>query len=96
MPLDIYDTDSSDWYKLPSIDRFRHISFMVEHNIFIHGGFDQDAPNIPTSTILRIDLNKFFHSHPALFKGLAFEMGKDIFTASSNSNPRLRGSRDHQ
>ena len=97
MPLDIYDTDSSDWYKLPSIDRFRHISFMVEHNIYIHGGFDQDAPNIPTSTILRIDLNKYFHSYPVLFKGLAFEMGRDVFTVSpSSSNPRLRGSRDHQ
>jgi hypothetical protein len=41
MSLDIYDTDSSDWYKLPSIDRFRHACFMVEHDIFIHGGFDQ-------------------------------------------------------
>ena len=96
MPLDIYDTDSSDWYKLPSIDRFRHISFMVDHNIYIHGGFDQEAPNIPTSTILRIDLNKFFHSQPPLFKGLAFELGKDFFTVNTNTNPRLRGSRDHQ
>jgi len=96
MPLDIYDTDSSDWYKLPNIDRFRHISFMIEHNIFIHGGFDQEAPNVPTSSILRIDLNKFFHSQPALFKGLAFELGKDVFTVSHQSNPRLRGSRDHQ
>lgn len=48
MPLDIYDTDSSDWYKLTSIDRFRHSCFMIEHEIFIHGGFDQSAPNIPT------------------------------------------------
>jgi hypothetical protein len=41
MPFEIYDTESSDWYKLPSIDRFRHISFMIEHYIYIHGGFDQ-------------------------------------------------------
>ena len=72
MPLDIYDTDSSDWYKLPSIDRFRHISFMIEHHIYIHGGFDQEAPNVPTSSILKIDLNKLFQPHPPLYKGLAF------------------------
>jgi hypothetical protein len=72
MPLDIYDTDSSDWYKLPSIDRFRHAVFMINHDIFVHGGFDQEAPNIPTESTLRIDLNKAFGPYPALFKGLAF------------------------
>lgn len=41
MPLDIYDTDTSDWYKLKNIDRFRHACFLVDHFIYIHGGFDQ-------------------------------------------------------
>ncbi len=72
MPLDIYDTDSSDWYKLPNIDRFRHICFMIEQMVYIHGGFDQQAPNIPTDSVLKLDLNKIFNSQPALFKGLAF------------------------
>jgi len=72
MSLDIYDTDSSDWYKLPSIDRFRHVAFMIDHYIFIHGGFDQTAPNIPTDTTICLDLNKMFAQYPPLFKGLAF------------------------
>jgi len=96
MPLDIYDTDSSDWYKLPSVDRFRHITFMVDHFIYVHGGFDQDAPNVPTDSIIRLDLNKLFTSNPALYKGLAFELGKDVFTTTHNTNPKLKGSRDHQ
>lgn len=24
LPFEIYDTESSDWYKFPSIQRFRH------------------------------------------------------------------------
>jgi hypothetical protein len=44
MPLDIYDIDSSDWYKLPNIDRFRHASFMIEHNVYIHGGLIGKPP----------------------------------------------------
>jgi hypothetical protein len=96
MPLDIYDTDSSDWYRLPCVDRFRHTCFLIEHHIFIHGGFDQEAPNVPTDSMIRIDLNKSFASYPALFKGLAFELGKDVFTATHTNNPRLRGSKDHQ
>lgn len=78
MALDIYDTDTSDWYKLNNIERFRHSCFMIDHNIYIHGGFDQDMPNIPTDKILCMDLNKVFNTIPALFKGLAYEIGKDI------------------
>lgn len=45
---------------------------MIDHNIYIHGGFDQILPNIPTDKILCLDLNKIFNSVPALFKGLAY------------------------
>jgi protein phosphatase len=48
LPLDIYDTDTSDWYRLHNIERFRHSCFMIDHFIYIHGGFDQQMPNIPT------------------------------------------------
>lgn len=92
MPLDIYDTDSSDWYRLEPIDRFRHISFLFQDYIFIHGGFSQEAPNIPTDAILRIDLNKLFSSHHQLYKGLAFEQGKDVFTAAHGTSPKKRDS----
>ena len=29
MNFDVYDTETSDWYKLPKVDRFRHVSFLV-------------------------------------------------------------------
>lgn len=60
MPLDIYDTDSGDWYRLPTIERFRHAIFLIESNIYIHGGFEQIAPNVPTDSIVKLDLNKAF------------------------------------
>ena len=57
MYLDIYDTDTSEWHKLIKIDRFRHVSFLIEDQIYIHGGFDQDVPTVPTESILKLDLN---------------------------------------
>jgi len=30
MHMDVYDTETSDWYKLSKVDRFRHICFLVE------------------------------------------------------------------
>jgi len=59
---------------------------MIDHNIFIHGGFDQVLPNIPTDKILCLDLNKIFNSVPALFKGLAYEIGKDIIIHNPGGN----------
>ena len=72
MPLDIYDTDSSDWYKLPNIERFRHACFLIDGNVYIHGGFDQVTPSVPTDSISKIDLNKAFTKYTALYKSLAF------------------------
>lgn len=59
---------------------------MIDHNIFIHGGFDQEMPNIPTEKILCLDLNKVFNSVPALYKGLAYEIGKDIIIHNPGNN----------
>jgi hypothetical protein len=59
---------------------------MIDHNIFIHGGFDQEMPNIPTDKILCLDLNKVFNSVPALYKGLAYEIGKDIIIHNPGNN----------
>lgn len=59
---------------------------MIDHNIYIHGGFDQVMPNIPTDKILCLDLNKIFNSVPALFKGLAYEIGKDIIIHTPGGN----------
>jgi len=59
---------------------------MIDHNIYIHGGFDQILPNIPTDKILCLDLNKIFNSVPALFKGLAYEIGKDIIIHNQGGN----------
>ena len=55
-----------------NIERFRHACFLCDHNIYIHGGFDQDLPNVPTDSILRLDLNKLLSGNPSLLKGLAF------------------------
>lgn len=71
MPLDIYDTDTSEWHKLGKIDRFRHVCYLLDTYIYIHGGFDQELPTVPTDSIIRLDLNKLFSGIPPLMMGLA-------------------------
>jgi len=38
--LDIYDTETSEWTKFPSVQRFRHASWLVESSLYIYGGFE--------------------------------------------------------
>jgi protein phosphatase len=48
LPFDIYNTESSEWFKLQSIEKFRHAAWIMENYLYVHGGFDQDSPNVPT------------------------------------------------
>lgn len=87
--FDIYDTETSEWFKLQPIEKFRHACWIVDSYLYIHGGFDQDSPNVPTEKLLRIDLAKAFKMHSALFKGLSFETGKDYYTTKNNMKPHI-------
>ena len=98
MPLDIYDTDTSEWHRGPQVDRFRHAAFLKDENLHLYGGFDLAAPNIPTSSIIKINLERMFstNNNPSFFRSLAVETGKDYFSVPTTTDPSLRGSRSHQ
>ena len=66
MPLEIYDSESSEWYKFNSLQRFRHACWSVDSNVYVHGGFEHETPNIPINIIARIDTYKLFHKHDHL------------------------------
>ncbi|CAD8102091.1 unnamed protein product [Paramecium primaurelia] len=89
LPFEIYDTETSDWYKFQPIQRFRHSSWLVEQFLYLHGGFDSDQPNIPTEGILRIDLNKRFAQTPQLLKQMNTIKADQSFSQSFNPKPSL-------
>ena len=60
LSFEIYDTESSDWFKFASIQRFRHASWLIDSTLYLHGGFDSDSPSIPTENILKLDISKIF------------------------------------
>jgi len=53
--LEVYDTESSEWYKFNSIQRFRHSVWTVDNLVYVHGGFEHETPNIPINLIAKID-----------------------------------------
>eukprot|EP00331_Platyophrya_macrostoma_P003524 CAMPEP_0176424724 /NCGR_PEP_ID=MMETSP0127-20121128/10992_1 /TAXON_ID=938130 /ORGANISM="Platyophrya macrostoma, Strain WH" /LENGTH=808 /DNA_ID=CAMNT_0017805805 /DNA_START=70 /DNA_END=2496 /DNA_ORIENTATION=+ len=71
VPFEVYDADSSEWSRFPSIQRFRHACWTLDNILFVYGGFEQESPNIPTETIAKADLSKYFQSNAYLSKYLA-------------------------
>lgn len=87
VPLEVYDTESSDWFKFLSIPRFRHCIWLYETSLFVHGGFDQETPNIPTDKMMQIDLEKLLKNHPNLIKSTGFST-RDVFNPQGIPHPK--------
>jgi len=66
--MEIYDTETSEWYRTSAVQRFRHACWLVENMLYVHGGFEHDSPNIPTDNIARINILKIFQVHEALYQ----------------------------
>ena len=68
VPLEVYDAESSEWCKFASLQRFRHSCWFVDNNVFVHGWFEHETPNIPIDAIARIDALKLFEKHDNLLQ----------------------------
>ena len=73
--LEVYETESSEWHKFECLQRFRHTIWAVDSTIFMHGGFEKETPNIPTNSIVKIDLLTLFQYLPHLKSKLETSIG---------------------
>ena len=60
IPFEIYDTETSEWYRFQPVNRFRHSSWIIGTIIYVHGGFQTDSPNVCFDSIIHIDCKKLF------------------------------------
>ena len=82
--LEVYETESSEWKKFNCLQRFRHSVWVMDHYIYMHGGFENETPNIPTNTIVRLDLL-------TVFKGNQLLLGKLEQFVGSGQGGAARG-----
>lgn len=71
LPLDAYDTVTSNWYRFNSPQRFRSGSWLIDTNLHIYGGFELTTPNIPTDSLIRVNLMNLFSSKSTLKEKIA-------------------------
>lgn len=70
LPIEIYDTDSSEWYTFQTFRRFRHALFIVDSTIFIHGGLEDERHNNPASNLNELNLEILFENEKPLLEKL--------------------------
>lgn len=68
--LEVYETETSDWKKFNSQIRHRHTVWTVDAVVYMHGGFENETPNVPTNSILSLDLTELFSKTPFLLNKL--------------------------
>ena len=66
IPIEIYDTESSQWENVAFFNKFRHTSWIIEDSVFTHGGFQLTDTLFAQNDIIKIDLVKLFNSNEKL------------------------------
>ena len=88
LPTEVYETETSEWTKLLPIERFRHACWVSDTYLYVHAGFEQESPNIPTDSILKIDLAKMLKPHSSLFTSFSQEFPVEPFEETSTHSNR--------
>lgn len=69
--IEMYDTESSDWYRISSFNRYRHATLIIDKTMYIHGGFEPEFPNKPLGTMISVNLSSISAFFPKLDKYLS-------------------------
>ena len=83
LPIEVYDTENSEWFKFSSFRRFRHSSFIFENYLYIHGGLEDDKHNNPANVLNEIDLFELFAPNQNLITKL-----KSFFDKKKEQNAK--------
>ncbi|KAF4727417.1 serine threonine-protein phosphatase, partial [Perkinsus olseni] len=54
----VYDTEQCEWREIPSVQRFRHATWMLGPLLFTYGGFNHVHPSAPTNDLQLLDIER--------------------------------------
>ena len=94
MGLEVYDTETSEWHKYRPGRRFRHACWTTDTSLFVYGGFEYDAPIVPTDSLMRVDLVHLFSNNKYLLAkitSLATDTHEQFTSGRTPSSPVLPG-----
>jgi diadenosine tetraphosphatase ApaH/serine/threonine PP2A family protein phosphatase len=85
LPIEVYDTETSEWHTFLSYKRFRHASFIVETTLYIHGGLEDEKHNNPAKILNELNLFEVFNNNVQILNKLKAYVIEKKKTSSPNS-----------
>ena len=85
--MEIYDTETSEWYKANALQTFRHASWFIDNFVYIYGGFEHDTPNVPTDLVIRVNILKAFQPYEPLYNKTQALLGPIPKNTSAATSP---------
>lgn len=80
IPMDVYNLSACEWMQFPSVSRFRHASYLINHYLNIHAGFEPKKPSVPTNVTTQINLADMFYDFKMLLANLESEDEPGIYS----------------
>jgi len=74
------------------VQRFRHFCWASNNNVYVHGGFEHEIPNIPLKEICKIDATKLF----ARYENLLHKIKPLEKTGKENDKDKKEGIKKNQ
>ena len=84
LPIEVYDTESSEWSSFTTFKRFRHSAFLFENYLYIQGGLEDDKHNNPAKVLNEINLLDLFQSNNTIYNKIKNYLNKIQNDSSSN------------
>jgi protein phosphatase len=89
LPIEIYDTETSEWHCYYTFKRFRHAVFIIDSTLYIHGGLEDEKHNNPAKILNELNLVDVFQNDKVILPKLQTyltEKKKTQSPVSNNSN----------
>ena len=91
LPMDVYNLYTCKWGQFPGVVRFRHSSFLINNDLYVHAGFEPENPSTPTDLTTVLPLSEVFQGYPELMQNLIPEpkTNKGLVFQNYNLNPQV-------
>ena len=97
LPIEVYDTETSEWHIFMNFKRFRHACFIIDNFLYIHGGLEDEKHNNPAKVLNEINLLDYFEKNPVILNKLQAylaEKKKTPSPVSGSFSPNQNSSRN--
>ena len=92
LPIDIYDTETSEWSSYGSFRRFRYASFLYDNYLYLHGGLEDDKQNNPAKDLKEVNVLELVKNNEHVYNKIKAYLNRKNNNSANSGNSSVKGS----